>query len=73
MSYLQRDDGSWGLVDTDGFVEDFDAIELPGHALDGLFGLPEAFIDVDATSVVDTEVGHVERAADVVRESSAES
>jgi hypothetical protein len=53
--YVQRDDGSWGLVDNDGFVEDFDAVELPGHSLEGPFGLPEAFIDVDPVTVVDTE------------------
>ena len=58
--YIEFSDGAVGLVDDDGWVDEFDAVDMP--ALESATpALGAAFIDVDATSVVDTELP--ERAA----------
>ncbi|MEV4126113.1 hypothetical protein [Nocardia sp. NPDC049707] len=52
---IQFSDGQFGLVDDNGFVDEFDAIELPEleTTTPALWAM---FIDIDATSVVDTQL-----------------
>ncbi|WP_433626093.1 hypothetical protein [Nocardia sp. CA-120079] len=81
--YIEFSDGTVGLVGDDGWVDEFDAVEVP--ALETTPALGAAFIDIDADSVVDTELPErsafvgpprpiglpvelVERVADAVRE-----
>ncbi len=62
--YIEFSDGTVGLVGDDGWVDEFDAVEMPEPELEGTPTLGTAFIDVDATSVVDTEIAELpERAA----------
>ncbi|MEV4127173.1 hypothetical protein [Nocardia sp. NPDC049707] len=53
--YIEFSDGTVGLVDDDGWVDEFDGIETTPE-LESTPALGAAFIDVDATSVVDTQL-----------------
>ncbi|MEV4235709.1 MULTISPECIES: hypothetical protein [unclassified Nocardia] len=53
---IEFSDGTFGFVGDDGWVEEFDAIEMPASGLETTPALEAAFMDVDATSVVDTEL-----------------
>ncbi|MEV4127494.1 hypothetical protein [Nocardia sp. NPDC049707] len=53
--YIEFSDGTVGLVADDGWVDEFDAIEVTPE-LETTPKLGAAFIDVDATTVVDTEL-----------------
>ncbi|MEV6333667.1 hypothetical protein AB0M12_03010 [Nocardia vinacea] len=53
---IEFSDGTWGLVGDDGWVEEFDAIEIPAPELETTRALRVEFVDVDATSVIDTEL-----------------
>ncbi|WP_433680692.1 hypothetical protein [Nocardia sp. CA-119907] len=52
-SYLQRDDGSWSLVDSDGWEVEF--AEPDADVLSAIAAAMRAPIDVDPLSVVDSE------------------
>ncbi|MEV6136529.1 hypothetical protein AB0L63_10800 [Nocardia sp. NPDC051990] len=82
--YIEFSDGTMGLVGDDGWVDEFDAVEVPVVET-ATPALSVAFIDIDAASVVDTELPErtafvgpprpiglpvelVERVADAMRE-----
>ncbi|MFI6776341.1 hypothetical protein [Nocardia sp. NPDC050412] len=52
--YIEFSDGTRGLVGDDGWVDEFDAVELPEPEPTPALGA--ACIDIDATSIVDTEI-----------------
>jgi hypothetical protein len=54
--YIEFSDGTMGLVGDDGWVDEFDAIDMPTPELEIAPALGAAFIDVDASSVVDIEL-----------------
>ena len=49
-------DGTTGMPDDDGWVEEFDFVDLDGRELEGQQTLPVAFIDVEPHTVADTEL-----------------
>ncbi|WP_433755221.1 hypothetical protein [Nocardia sp. CA-135398] len=53
---IEFSDGTFGLVGDDGWVEEFDAIEMPAPELETTPASDGAFIDVDSASVIDTEL-----------------
>ena len=56
MSLIIFSDGTTGIVGDDGWVEEFDYVDLGDRELDGQDALPAAFIDIDAAFVLDTEL-----------------
>ncbi|MEV2218572.1 hypothetical protein AB0E01_01685 [Nocardia vinacea] len=57
--YIEFSDGTRGLVGDDGWVDEFDAVEISAPELETTPVLGAACIDVDATSVVDTEIAEL--------------
>ncbi|MGY4099037.1 hypothetical protein ACW2Q0_05650 [Nocardia sp. R16R-3T] len=53
---IEFSDGTWGFLGNDGWVEEFDAIEMPVLEPETAPALGAAFIDIDATSVIDSEL-----------------
>ncbi|WP_327095188.1 hypothetical protein OIE68_34895 [Nocardia vinacea] len=52
--YLQRDDGSWSLIDDDGWEVEF--AEPDPDVISAIAATMRAPIDVEPESVVDTEI-----------------
>ncbi|MEV4128122.1 hypothetical protein [Nocardia sp. NPDC049707] len=53
---IEFSDGTFGFVGDDGWVEEFDAIEVPVSEPETTPALGAVSIDIDAASVIDTEL-----------------
>ncbi|MGY4103433.1 hypothetical protein ACW2Q0_28300 [Nocardia sp. R16R-3T] len=58
MSLIIFSDGTTGIPDDDGWIEEFDYVDLSGRELDNPGPLPAAFIDIEPDIVVDIEIEH---------------
>ncbi|MGY4102335.1 hypothetical protein ACW2Q0_22690 [Nocardia sp. R16R-3T] len=53
---IEFSDGTWGFLGDDGWVEEFDAVDIPDPELETTPVSGAALIDTDATCVIDTEL-----------------
>jgi hypothetical protein len=59
MSLIIFSDGTTGIPDEDGWIEEFDLVDLGGRELEEQEALPAAFIDIEPHTVVDDEVAEL--------------
>ncbi|MET8877581.1 hypothetical protein [Nocardia sp. NPDC004604] len=56
MSLIIFSDGTTGIPDEDGWIEEFDFVDLSGRKLDEQEALPVSFIDIEPHTIVDIEI-----------------